>query len=938
MKNMKITYLKLKNFAGIYAGLGKTEIEMNLDSDKNITVLLGANGSGKTSLLSVLHPYRETFDNRKTPIRLKDDDSGKIMNGYKEIHYQVADHKLIIKHFYSASSSKNKSYIEVDGTELNENGNIRSCEKIISEQLSVSKDYFIVGRLGDNVTNFINYPTSKRKDYINNFVPNIDGYLTAFQQANDKYKVLNSYLKSLHSELSKYPEYSLLEENYTGVKDTMDSLTQELTDLTTEQGKLKATYESLNKSLDKIDLSQYDIVLQENEDKLNTLQNLKSTVALKQKAISKRIDEFVAYLQSHGTSKETIFKKNLNDFDKRINELNMRKKEFDLQIEHMEQEKQNILDTYNSVSSQISNKQLKIKSLTESVSQESLEDLNSSYQSFQNDYNDALNTLKELQAKTVWMNFNLEEIDDLKNKVNQTNRLITNIKDDLSPELQQLLSEKSYDLDQVKAYLLKVKEKSDNMKIEVSKINEDIQKLSGNDSLAELVQAHQDHLGSCPFKSILLSSNLDDFSIEHIQTTLSTYDQQIRDLDNYYMKPLEDLGTLKRDLSMYVTYLNSDKSFIDTLAKFGSIDLTSYNVLTDANPFMYSHINEIITNNKDIINYQINLEQLQTKMDSLESKIKSTKIIQGQLEELSRDIKQLEQETVDQQDKINKMDEQLKVIQKNSYREDQRISILSNIKDKYSQILDLQESLSNLNNLLTDFNDVEDQYQQVTTDLDMNKNKSTNIQIKINSMKRQQEQIFEQLSIIKNTNKSLEKIDKILEPYRLVKEAVDPKKGIPLVFSNIYLKSIAEEANTLLNIAYNGSFFIDIEVTKKDFFVHVYKDDGTMLNDILEASQGEQSLTNLSLSLALLVKVTSGYNILYLDEVDGVLSSENRMKFLQMLEKQIDELGIEQVFVISHNDSFDSSDINMILLKGHTADINNPSFMQGKKILYNVEA
>ena len=84
-----IKYFKAINFAGIYAGTGKTEIEIFF-SDGKIIMLLGDNGSGKSTLLSILHPLRETFDNRKNIII-----DGK--DGYKEIHLYRDDNNSSIE-------------------------------------------------------------------------------------------------------------------------------------------------------------------------------------------------------------------------------------------------------------------------------------------------------------------------------------------------------------------------------------------------------------------------------------------------------------------------------------------------------------------------------------------------------------------------------------------------------------------------------------------------------------------------------------------------------------------------------------------------------------------------------------------------------------------------------------------------------------------------
>jgi DNA repair exonuclease SbcCD ATPase subunit len=183
----------------------------------------------------------------------------------------------------------------------------------------------------------------------------------------------------------------------------------------------------------------------------------------------------------------------------------------------------------------------------------------------------------------------------------------------------------------------------------------------------------------------------------------------------------------------------------------------------------------------------------------------------------------------------------------------------------------------------------------------------------------------------------LSEIEIIYNDVLLIKDALDPKKGIPVVFANEYLKSIATNTNKLLKIAYGEKFKIRFNITSTDFLVEVYKNDGTFLTDIKQASQGETSLTNVSLSLAMLECMIKKYNIIYLDEVDCTLSTENRKLFIELLEKQIDELNIEQCFVISHNNEFYDKNIDLILLEGHDCPLDDKEFMQGKNVILNLE-
>jgi len=65
----------------------------------------------------------------------------------------------------------------------------------------------------------------------------------------------------------------------------------------------------------------------------------------------------------------------------------------------------------------------------------------------------------------------------------------------------------------------------------------------------------------------------------------------------------------------------------------------------------------------------------------------------------------------------------------------------------------------------------------------------------------------------------------------------------------------------------------------------------------------------------MLIQASTKYNILKLDEIDGGLSTVNRLHFLDVLDRQINMLDIEQCFMISHNTEIDFSNVDLIMLK-----------------------
>jgi DNA repair exonuclease SbcCD ATPase subunit len=182
-----------------------------------------------------------------------------------------------------------------------------------------------------------------------------------------------------------------------------------------------------------------------------------------------------------------------------------------------------------------------------------------------------------------------------------------------------------------------------------------------------------------------------------------------------------------------------------------------------------------------------------------------------------------------------------------------------------------------------------------------------------------------------------EKLEINRKKLAIIKDALDMRTGIPLVLVGEYLNGIRNGTNNLLQIAYKGKFYIDFDISDKEFSIPVYDNGTKSATDIKECSQGEVSLVKTSLSLGIVVQAIQNlikqYNIVYLDEIDAELDSSNRMKFLDMLDRQLDILGSMQCFVITHNNCFFNSSAGLVLLPNHSIDITDDEFMQNKDVI-----
>ena len=146
----------------------------------------------------------------------------------------------------------------------------------------------------------------------------------------------------------------------------------------------------------------------------------------------------------------------------------------------------------------------------------------------------------------------------------------------------------------------------------------------------------------------------------------------------------------------------------------------------------------------------------------------------------------------------------------------------------------------------------------------------------------------------------------------LTREALSSKEGIPMILIKKYLKSVHKITNELLDIAYGGNLRIKpFHITESEFRIP-YTVNGRTMSDVTHSSQGETSFITVALSFALMCRRIGKFNIMLLDEIDGPLDKMKRQKFIDVLLHQMDMVGSEQVFIISHNDMFDMYPVSII--------------------------
>lgn len=914
---MKITYLKMENLKNILAGMGKSKVEIDFSKGKNDKILLlGGNGSGKSIILSSATPYRGTNDNRSV-----DPVEGK--TGKKVIHFDHNGHKYEIEHFYGKN---NKSYIKKDGRELNENGNIRSFNTVMEDELEISPDYFAIGRLGDNVKNFINYPTAERKKYINKFIPNIDDYLIAYKNSSEKVTLYNKRLKSLNVQLEKYNTLDELLEVKKELEDEKETLGKEIS-------KMEIQLESILNEIGKLSQDLMDKDNYSTEIIFNKHPQFKEMAGQYLPGVINTIEKEALVIQDDldGTYLKypKLKGKTLEDCKEKLNELSNKKKLLDVELENIEFK----VNHYKSQVNDSNSKMAEIKAKLNSFENMDVDQIIEIKTELESRYNDRRNLISHIKSDEFPIT--LEEAKLLKDDIKLLKRESGRVSESRGDLDEKLFDKYKFDIDTLIGLYNTECDKKDKLEQNIAKLDKEMKEIYKESGLVKILEVseHHDHAKECPFVPMAmgvqdrvdgidgmeeemksLHTQLNEVIIPRIEVIRNhiKYVKEFKEVivDSIYNERFEKLGIDKDDYMN--TLLVTDSSKFDN--KFAIVD--------------------------EVIGYYTDLEEirtLQTKLESIESKLELNRKIESDRITLNEELNVHDKTRTDSlsvlTEEINPEKERIeKDIKINTASTriyevlEAKLAKLNNIMEVVNELKELSDEMKVIDGKMLELRDQKNQY---IVDID---NKNATLNHLIGKLDKANRDYY----LVESINKELSDISSIYDKLLAVNTSLDPKKGIPLIFINNYLTDIAERANDLLDMAYKGDFFIKFEVNEKEFKIIVVKGDGTELEDISLASQGETAMTNTSLSLSMLANITKGYNIMYFDEVDGTLDNENRRNFLSVLDRQIKTLGSEQTFIISHNNEFYSADVDLILLDKYETkiDINDKQLMANKTILY----
>ena len=866
---MKLLRLKLKNFISVYVTMNRKEIDIDFTKCKNnIILLVGANGSGKTSLLSNMQPFPSlgTLDLRNSQDLILEGE-----DGYKLIEYQSGKDIYKIEHHYLWNNGRRKTscYIKLNGKELNPSGLVGSFNDIIKMYFQLDSSFLKMIRLGPNVTDIIKMKTTERKEYIGALLAEVDIYNKYFKIANDESKYLKNVIKMVSSKIDKIEDLSQLEESKKALEEQIEETKVRKSKLEKELYTLTGEYKA--KILDESTKQEFISVFENTKNVRNDY---------KRWCDQRNLDSYDEFLKAFESIKQ------------RYDEC---KRDFDVNKSILDR----LNDTYNTELGRITDLENKIKLLT---SEQSLEHL---YQT-QDQIKEEMSELE--YDKSIKGNYS-----DYKYLYTTYESIINIIKEINEYSLQSLeiIKEECQgykDIDNM------IKGITDYCNSKMKKLSEKIAaskmtKVEYNKGVILYIPSGCKTYDKCPYFRAIRSNAKD--TKKSLTTLNNEFDHymEVKDIFgkfNGIRTSLQNIRNIEKiedqfkidDLEVLISILNHNAQYWK-------------NILKEADDYLVK-----AQNNET-------LDKLNNTLKQVESDIES--IINNS--EYTTCSKSLEEAKV----RANDLKKEISKVYTDMRMADDAIESLSFDYKSMQDIIDLHRRF-NFDEIEANYNKVLDNSRLEKELRDLTSTYQTAINSCEDSIKSMENKLINEILYKINEKKSAEEEKATLEDkfeyVEIIKESLSSTKGIPLIFIQLYLKNIQMLANGIIHRMFGENLtLLDFVISEKEFSIP-YMVNGIQVKDVSFASQGERSAMVMGLSFAMLQQYMSIYNVMLFDELDGPLDVRNKKRFIEIVEDQMKAIGAEQAIMITHNNLFENYPVDLILTSSNMEnDFNNSNII-----------
>lgn len=907
---MRINYLELHNYAGIYNGMELNELVIDFSKCQHkICLIKGDNGSGKSTIMKALNP-------------LPDPASVFIpgLVGYKCIVYldEYTGIMYKIEYLHDVNSKGDRAtpkghIYEITQSaviDLNPSGNVSSAKEIIYDRFNLDPCYLSLTQLSSNKRGMADMKPAERKKFVNSILNNVDAYNDMYKVLSKKAVMYKGVIKNIESRLSTIGDVGKLDlriQNLTSTVKQADELLNNEKDL---KSKAEAVILTLDpdgtknqKYLDVVkDMTKY-------ENDLNTF-----TTMTDRKYRGREVQRL--------------------DHNQLITQIELAKqKKSSLNTEIGTLMSKTEIDTI-----EINQKRQKLNDVNSGESLDYLRDLKSKLQ----------DRFSEIRGELKKLNINTLEIPFTKDTLVQCITTLCEVRDRLSsPDfadiefLVECVSEFGHERNGEISSLSIMKAAANSMEEHKKTIDDAKQKLAEKEALRRSFEGllenrpNECHIDDCHFianavlkkreyeecynedyeaiiREATANYNGDKLVWEHMQNVENGFRelQMLKAKVNGISSTLK-LITPKEYMSAYDFIVNfnytSDSKVVRTINTFNQYVDFLYNHLYVANSFEeYKDIRE-------------NLIKVQGEIEKLESNEQLINMLTDDINKLQEELNETLQKTQNNRFEITQLDitisdTERKLEELQTYRED--MFKLDELKEK---VKELNAELYNLENSMSKLLEAKKTIHECEASI-------KEIEEKLIPMKKELADLETSRRLYGSYIDDLKTNKEMLNKIEVIKYYTSPTTGIQLIFATLYLSKILEKANWMLSGLFGGAFnILPFIITEDEFRIPIAVQGGLNHDDITSMSSAQIALISMIISISMLSQVSTSMNIIVGDEIDASLDTENRRRFFDILLGLMEMVNASQSILISHNSEYTQNECDVIWLrnKEHITEAGN---------------
>lgn len=895
---MRIEFIALDNYIGIFNGTGKRHIEFDFTQCKNVIAIRGFNGSGKSTLMRTLNPFPDSNEMLIPGLE-----------AHKRIIYLKNEFRYIIDIIYPLKNNGERATSKVsifkinwstgEQWTINPNGNVSEAKELIMNEFELDNNYITLSQLSSEDRGLADKRPAERKKFVNDILSDLTAY-------NSMYKILtkkSSTLKALTSSINMKIDRILNGRSLNNLKDELAAIDKKLKSEELEREEILQEIGALDFLIvnKKKDLEEYD----------NNI--------IKQKALNKVIEtisnDIVTtrgsyFYSTQGTNVvdelgNPYDNPNLVDSVNRINRIISNEKiSYQAKFKNDFNEAEKLRNINSEIKDQIDKIRMQLSILTDNNTQDP-EEFIKSFKENLDSRNQILDEINKRNASKLFeSNITIEKLDMMKAQLDYImNRININLPIYDTP-------------DGYRVKIDKVNSKIRNSEIARDEIVKKLLQMNGiSEDLINSKVPKGCKIKDCPMRLAIEKAEKDNHQIQELKKDLEGCDSVIKDSKQYR----EDISIRYRESlsrSELLTHYNSFSNIILTLLNFDTDKKSNFDSITSKvweYPELYNRtVSALIDRYIDIFNMKAQYEALQTTY--INTVDLYTKIINkvDQIKELKENESTLVREYKKNDVELIKLENSCKEYNEYIADNNTKLDILDkllplaiSLKEKHDSLVQVTEIINKAKENIETVKDNMNHRAKLIAESNSFADSIEKLRICYNNTNQDFRMAAEYINELTQYNNTYQKIE-------TVKKYTSPTTGIQTLFMEAYMNNVLIVANQLLQLMFNGQFILQPFVINESEFRIPCAGNGYLNDDISSMSTSQICIISMIISFAMLYNSSSCYNILKLDEIDGGLDTNNRLHFISMLNQVMAIMKCEQCFIISHNAELETGEISTI--------------------------